>query len=422
MLGLGQTGAIDPSVLVDAELAAVEAASSMSATGPVRAEMITRDEAVAHILSLIDQQLPPKRARAMETAWKAMGLLSSEQDLREEVLSLYGSQVGGFYDPQRGALFLLADMHPVLQTPVVRHELAHALQDQHWDLSVWLAGAELDEDRAAAMQAVLEGHANDTMNRATLKAIGLDAATLEATTDPGLIAELQEIFGEEILDGGGLSNLGLDESLTAAFLPRSTPAALRAQLLFPYALGTKFVAGYRKSHPDDPSCAALFRRPPQSTAEVLNPALWLAGFKPRLTQPGGFLPGWEQAWSSPLGRLLSQVALTNQGDPYAGNRSAADWDPVNRDINVGLTATWGGDHVVVYEQTQRESGTDAPDSDWVVWVSDWGSPAHAAAVAHEGKKRFINARFEVIGSRLAVLMGGSSKFDRSAFDLLAEWK
>jgi len=296
------------------------------------------------------------------------------------------------------------------------------LQDQHWNLSQWLHGAELDEDRAAAMQAVLEGQASDAMNRATLTSVGLDTATLEATTDPALLAELKEIFGDEGLDGGALSNFGLDESLTSAFLPRSTPAALRAQLLFPYVLGTKFVAGYRKKHPDDPACTALFKRPPQSTAEILNPGLWLSGFKAELTEPGIFLPGWKQAWSSPLGRLLSQVALTNQGDPNAGGANTADWNGANHDTDVAITATWAGDHVVVYKTDPTPSGTEAPDPDWVVWVSVWGSQRHASKVAEEAKKRFANIRLQVRNARLIVLMGGPLGHDEAAFNILAEWK
>ncbi len=429
LLGLGDMASIDPVALVARELPAVQAAAAMEAQGPIRAELITRDDAVAHIRALIDAQLPVERAAAMEVGWRALGLLQPDQGLRDEVLRLYGAQVGGFYDPVRGALFLLADMHPLLQQPVIRHELTHALQDQTWSLARWLAGAELDEDQAIAMQAVLEGHASDSMNRATLQGLGLglDRDTLAATTDPDLLEELAELFGTDPAEGaaglGDLGNLGIDDALVSAFLPRDTPPALRAQLLFPYVVGSRFIASYRTAHPGDPACALLFSRPPHTSAEVLDPRLWESGtYAPAFDDPGAFLPGWKQTWSSRLGRLLSHVLITNQQDPFAGSPEAARWDGADRDTDVAITAKWDGDRVAVYQRAGTVPGTGAPGESIVIWVSSWGSREAAARVASAVEKRVPGALIEASGAIVRVVVAPSTSLGAAAMEALAGWK
>ena len=426
LLGARTAAVPDPLALVAAELPGVEQAAALSRKEPVRAELISRTEAVAHVQRLIDEQLPPERALPMQTGWRALGLLKPDQDLREEILQLYGAQVGGFYDPKRRALFLLDDVHPILQQPVVRHELAHALQDQYWPLTTWLAGAERNEDRAAAMQAVLEGHASDVMNRVTLGGLGLDGSGLSAAQEAGFMAELEELFGDMDLGGGSsadFADFALDGDLSAMLLPRDTPAALRVQILFPYVVGSRFVAGYRQAHPEDPSCRALFDRPPQTTAEVLAPQLWQSGtFAPEHHSPGTFLPGWKQAWSSPLGRLLTHVLFTNQADPMAGNLDSAQWATTNRDKDVVVSAGWAGDHVVVYTPDDHPPGTHMPDQAITVWVSTWTNESAARAAAEAAASRLPEAQIVRSGHRLQVVVGAPEALLPTVHAALRTWK
>ncbi|MCO4769991.1 MAG: hypothetical protein KDA24_08150 [Deltaproteobacteria bacterium] len=426
LMGRGSAD-VDPLALVRQELPAVEGAAAMPRRGPIEAEVITRAEAVAHVQGLIDEQLPPERARAMEIGWKALGLLRPEQELRAEVLRLYGAQVGGFFDPQTRTLYLLDDVHPLMQQPVIRHELTHALQDQHWTLATWLEGAHEDEDRAAAMQAVLEGHASHVMNRVTLGGLGVTPESLASGADQGMMAELAELLG---LDQANVSaadlaqglDLGLDDDLATMLLPRDTPPALRAQLLFPYVVGTRFVSGYLEAHPEDPMGAFLFARPPKSSAEVLAPHLWESGtFLPGLTKPGTFLPGWKQLWDSALGRLLTHVVLTDQGDPFAGSPEGARWVRPSRDRNVALTAEWHGDRVVVYEPNKSKPGTAVPGQPVVLWVSDWGSERAALAVAEAAKSRLPKAKIERQGGRVVVLSGAPAHLRRAAVSAAFLW-
>ena len=404
MGGLG--GPVDPAALVVRELPGVEAAAGMTATGPIDARLITRAAAADHLRHLFATQLPPARRAPMQIAWHALGLLPTDQTLEGAVLSLYGSQVGGFYDPARKALFLLDDMPGLIQMPIVRHELVHALQDQRYDLARWLHGAEKDEDAAAAMQAVLEGHASDVMNRATLGGLGLDPAGVDALRGSDeMLGELEELLGS---DGTGdlseLLDLQIDAGSLDAFIPRTTPAALRVQLLFPYVVGTRFVAEYRAAHPEDPACAALYGRPPRTTAEVLSPELWEAGTRaPDIAAPGTLMPGWKLTYESPLGRLLSWILFTDQADPFAGDRDSARWPGTKRDNHVAIAAGWAGDRVAVYEPESQPPGTSAPDRAVVVWSSRWASSHEASELAAILRTRVPTAHAATAGARIDVV-------------------
>jgi hypothetical protein len=424
MLG-GRGAIVDPAGLVAAELTGVQAAAHMQATAPVAAKLISRADAAAHLRQLFDTQLPPARRLPMQAAWHAMGLLPRDQTLEEAVLTLYGSQIGGFYDPLRDTLFLLDDMPAVVQVPIVRHELVHALQDQHVDLGVWLAGAEVDEDKAAALQAVLEGHANDVMNRAMLGQMGLGTdglATLDDTS--GIMAELRELLGVDAdSDLSELLDLGIDASSLDAFVPRDTPAALRAQLLFPYVVGTRFVGEYRAAHPEDPSCSALYARPPRTTAEILNPSRWESGSKtPDISPPGTLMPGWQLAYDSPLGQLLTWVLLTNQADPLAGNPDGARWGLSDHDKNVAVGSGWAGDHVAVYRGTSDQPGSGAPDLEIVAWTSRWSTEAEAREIAKTLKARVPAAQTRVSGARLDVLFQVPDALKDRAMTAVRAWK
>jgi hypothetical protein len=85
---------------------------------------------------------------------------SGSLDLQQLLMSLYEEQVAGFYEPDSGMLFVLAESDP--NSPelrfVVAHELVHALQHQYLPLDS-IMKQRWNNDRLAAAQAVLEGQA-----------------------------------------------------------------------------------------------------------------------------------------------------------------------------------------------------------------------------------------------------------------------
>lgn len=431
MLGaLGGAGEVDPQALVESELPTVERLAGMKANAPIAVRMVSREEAVQHIANLIDAQLPPPKLALIEATYKALGFLPLDASLADEITALYGGQAGGFYDPVKKELVLLKDLPMMLQVPVVRHELVHALQDQNHDLSARIAEAQDDEDRAAALQAVLEGHAVDVMNRATLGSLGVISGETGGLS-PGLAAELMETLGIEngdpaqameaataMLDPGAGSSGGA----LAGLLPQGLPV-LTTQLLFPYTTGTDFTAGYRATHPDDPACAALYRRIPRTTAEVLDPARWEAGtIVPDLVKSGTMVPGWKLRHETSLGRLLVWVLLTNQADPSAGDPAGGRWMPGDYDRDVVLGSGWRGDRVALFGAPDSVPGTFVPGSYAVVWTSRWRDNAEARAIDSALRSRHEQATVVLTGDRVSAIFAGPAALRTAMLDQLSLWE
>src|SRR5262249_45020627 len=117
-------------------------------------------------------------------------------------------------------------------------EFDHALQDQYFDLNTLAPKNPDNDDRSLAIQALTQGD-----------------ATL-----------LQRLWAQQNLTSDELSALGKNGGTSQLF---SASLFLREQLLFPYSDGFNFVrqiyqtGGYA-------AVDAVFRDPPQSTAQVLH--------------------------------------------------------------------------------------------------------------------------------------------------------
>ena len=417
-LSLGSGEPADLERIVSGEIPAVELAAGMRATSAIATRVVTREQAHAHVAGLVAEQLPPQKLAHMERAWKALGLLEPEVALGPAIEALYAGQAGGFYDQRTKSMVLLGDMPTLFQVPVIRHELVHALQDQTWNLAEWLGDAGEDEDRAAAVQAVLEGHATDVMNRVTLASMGLGEALGGEQA-----AELSELLGT---DAAGLEDLmgsGLDASSLGAFLPPGAPPVLRVQLLFPYVVGATFVSGYRRAHPEDPGCQALYRRPPRTTAEVLDPSLWQAGtFEPALTDPKVRAPGFTVGWTSSLGRLISWLLLTGQADASGGDPYAGRWGVPDRDTRAVLGSGWRGDRVAVLDPVAGPPKGEVLLEPAVVWASLWRDGAEAEAVAEALRGRLQGATIEVRRDRVHAVIGPRGDAAEVLLRSMRAWK
>lgn len=151
-----------------------------------------------------------------------------------------------FYSYRRRAVFLRQG-RPVdaYARVVLVHELTHALQDQAFDLATMSRAAAADPDRARALSALAEGDAT----RIELAYL----ATLPAADQAAVRARH-------------------DHSPT----PRSY-AELEAT--FPYTAGRDFVAAVA-AQGGNAAVDAAFRRPPVSTAQVIDPKAYQAGVEP----------------------------------------------------------------------------------------------------------------------------------------------
>ncbi|HVA83661.1 MAG TPA: hypothetical protein VNF28_02060 [Candidatus Binataceae bacterium] len=278
------------------------------------------------------------------------GLYAPGTNLKTQTMRVLSSQVVGFYDPQSQEMILVNGKSPrslwseiteffTHQKPtsemLVAHELTHALQDQYFGVHAALDRIVGDDDRRLALKAVTEGDA-------MLVSYGYISGRIDADTIGTLQTNLENMPKMFDLESPG------------------TPAALRDALIFEYTDGTRFVGeAYRRGGWN--AVNALYRNPPLSTRQILEPAFYFVHPSPPLRiAVGGWAPaleGWHEVAENTYGELLLRVILTRG----PGGQTSA-----------GLARGWRGDRMAVLQKDAALT---------VIWIVALSDDASAAAFA-----------------------------------------
>jgi hypothetical protein len=216
------------------------------------------------------------------------------------------------------------------------HELAHALQDQNHNLHRFTDGSEKNSDRALAARSLFEGDA--------------------------MLAE-SKFQGKHKISQAAMQEAAVEAILTSSAFTsyEEGPPLYGLTMYFPYMQGTEWVktlharGGWQQVD-------AAYRRPPESTEQIMHPEKYFARERPvtvRPANPLSALPkGWKKLRSDTLGEyrtliLLSQGAVET---PYLKQASAG----------------WDGDSYAVYAPRNGETGST------LVWESVWDTETDAS--------------------------------------------
>lgn len=340
-------------------------------------------------------ELPPEKLRPVEVALKAFGLVPESLDLVKFLPELLTSQVAGFYDPERHYLALVQRGGEIVSTgrageAVLVHELAHALQDQHFNLETFATGQPLD-DADAARVALVEGDA-------TLVMMDFFSETSLASL-PGI----EETLGPFLDDPRKL----LEPAPGVSGVPRvpgvaelaSAPAWFQETLLFSYFDGFRFSLSARRKGGQELLDLAFTRDPPLSSEQILHPEKWHTKRDDpvvlRWPDLSLVLPGWTKAAEAQLGELTIRTLL--RGVLKKDGRAAQ------------AAAGWGGDRFAVYEKAAQTGNNRL-----LAWVTEWDTEADArefqAAVKRLGRAWTV----ERTGRRVVVIRGPLGKTERTA--------
>lgn len=257
---------------------------------PVEVALVTPEEARAYFVERAATVWPADRVEVDQAVYAQLGLIPPGADLMKVFLDLLEEQARGYYDPGSDTLHLVKGMQGRAMTVVMVHELAHALDDQYFDLDA-LGEKAQDDDRSTALSAVVEGSAMAVM------AAYMAQEMLAGRLTPEVVDEIQadEARGSQRLE--------------------AAPPYLQRTLLAPYVLGMPFLlrgsllglaAGSVPAADFDRALAA----PPESTEQVLHPEkYWDAARRdapvevklPDLSATLG--QGWKLAGQGRLGEL-----------------------------------------------------------------------------------------------------------------------
>ncbi|UPM42385.1 Hvo_1808 family surface protein [Halocatena salina] len=299
------------------------------------------------------QQFDNAKFEAMFLVGEGTNSLSTQSTSR-------GENVLGYYSNDEESIVIVSDSEtPTLDgEKTLAHELTHALQDQHFNLSSY---NKTTRDEYNAVNGLIEGEANLVQQRYMSLCSGewncLPNAESGGSTSP------PDNWGVYLLD------------------------------YFPYAEGLEFVTANQRQGGWD-RVDELFSEPPETTEQVIHPETYDTDRPASVSLTDRNRNGWDRVHLDPEKRgatrpdhaVLGQSAMTvmfaqTAFDSY--NRSEVvsrkailnpSGDGSSNSLNYSLSATtgWNGDRLHVYEKNDKTG---------YVWKSNWDSSQNASEFA-----------------------------------------
>ena len=363
---------------------------------PVKSGAQSRAEIERMIIKNQREQTTPAEMHATELILKKLGLVPADFQYAPFIVKLLTEQVAGYYDP-RVQRFYLADWIELEgQKPVMAHELAHALQDQHFNLRRFEKWPKGDSDAELAVHSLIEGDATLAM-------------TLYMAKNPLVALAF-------------VRSISATNTTSEQF--KQAPRALRETLLFPYEQGSEWASRmYRRGGWSMVSSG--FTKLPLSTEQILHPEKYLsyeAPVKIELPELRGLLgPGWKKVDADVNGEWSFYLILDQfLNAPAESKRAAAGWAGDRYAFYAGPKA----DEALLVQRTTWDTEADAREffdayaKRTARRYPDAGA-AHKAAVdqQHESvswKTSEGGVVIELRGSDVLIIEGLPSRADKDA--------
>ncbi len=328
---------------VAADVPQIERAIGVKFKHPPKLEVRSRQQVREFLLQRIEEPEVQKAIGGQEATFKLLGLLPDTLKLSDFFVRILTEQIIGYYDPKTKVLYIVEGAPEEYVGLTIMHELVHALQDQYINLDS-LQHITGDDDRAAAVQAVIEGQATYEQMYVMTGGNGNIAAQL-----PG---------------GWESIRAAVRDARTTQPIFASAPMVIQESLLFPYINGAEFVRRFKAAR----TGKLVWDDPPQSTEQVMHERAYFGVAPSR--------PGPAQA-ETPTGRdLPSTIVLpaaantldeNNLGE--FGTRLFVHQHLKNQQGSIRAATGWDGDR---YKLVGVGGGKA------LVWVSVWDTPVDAA--------------------------------------------
>lgn len=299
-----------------------------------------------------DDELDP-----VEEVLKAFGFMEDDADAEGHMEDLLGEAIQGLYEPDERRLVVVLDEHDQSKEGTFSHEVVHAIDDGRFDLEAMLEiGDDVDLDRWLARRAVVEGCA--TLHQ-------LDYLLLRSGFDTSASGPQLSLWSRhsDVLEGKAASlvaGTGIERDAAVA----EAPAVLIDLIIMPYVAGARML-NHVKLREGVAGVDRVFREPPESTEQVLDPTRYYEELDPPVTltlpEVDASTPGASAAapLEGTLGDYLIRVLLRDdEGELWPGN--------------VFAETGWEGDRFIVRPDGARRV---------LLWRTEWESARHADAFA-----------------------------------------
>lgn len=307
----------------------IEKAVGVKFKTPPRVETRTRDQVREFLLLKLKEPNVQKQFAEAEATYKVLGLIPDTMHLPDFYVKVLTEQIMGYYDPKTKALYMVQGAPEDYAGITLMHELVHALQDQYVNLDS-LQNITGDDDRVAAVQAIIEGQATYEQLYIMVGGNGNIAAQMPGGMDGMRDAirqaqETQPVFS-------------------------SAPRVIKEGLLFPYINGFDYIRRFRAKRPGRLPYDSM----PVSTEQLMHDAAFF-GTPPDVPSVVTLPP------------LSNVVAENNFGE--FGTRLFIYSHTREQDRSIRAAAGWDGDRYAVVK---------TPAGNAIVWVSVWDTPSDAA--------------------------------------------
>jgi hypothetical protein len=242
----------------------------------------------------------PSERETSQKLLTTLGMIGPNDSVVQTLLGVLQEQVIGVYNEDDQVLYVVSDRAQFgpQEKATFAHEYTHALQDQYYDLRTLAPKHPTNDDRALAIQALVEGDA-----------VLLQRLWAQSNLSQDELAQLTQ--------GGGNSQLF------------QAPPFVREELLFPYTAGFSFVRQLYQNGGGYAAVDAVYHDPPESTEQVLHPEKYRAKEPPvevSLPDLSATLgPGWRQINSNVLGELQLRLVLQQLTDQTRAVQGASGW-------------------------------------------------------------------------------------------------
>jgi serine/threonine protein kinase len=254
--------------------------------------------------------------RTEQKILKALHLVPAGFDLVASTQDLYAEQFLSFYDLSTSSIVVRSDRpaDSPMQRSLLADEVTEASLRDHFRID---DSATTDPDAVRAMAAVLKGDTYLTSAR----------------------------WADRYLSQEEQAQRLADLSVLPDRIARAVPGAVRADLVFPFVAGEQFARTLAAGGGID----AVYRRPPTTTEQILDPAKYLAA-EPAVDVAVGATPG--PGWQELTARTFGAFDLQQLTAALGTQRSDE------------ITSGWGGGRLRAWSR-----GADTAVAVWLVFDS-----------------------------------------------------
>ena len=203
----------------------VSEARRLAALRVVPGVVLPREALLAKVKDHLVREVPPEAIRHEGLEMQLLGFVPASFDYLAETFKLLNAQLAGFYEPADGTMYMAADLDGSNAEATLAHELDHALQDQHFDLTPHSKYVPGKSDEQTAYDALAEGDATSTM---------ADVILAKAAPGKTVLDLPDQAFAEQVLESVSSGDAA------------NVPHVMRTSLVAPYVYGTMFVNTLRR--------------------------------------------------------------------------------------------------------------------------------------------------------------------------------